>query len=126
MESRDLATAHAVGRVVLGSALALAPGLTARAWVGRPAAAPGTRVITTAMGSRDVAIGLGLADALRRGREPRPWLRAGMLGDVADLAATIAARGAIPRPATALVTSLAAGSIALGLYLHRELGKSPR
>jgi hypothetical protein len=125
MDARALATTLAAGRVSFGAALALAPRLVGRAWAGRAAAAPATRVITTAMGARDAALGLGLLEALRGGGEPRPWLRAAVLADAADLTATLAARRDIPAVSAVLVTGIAGGSVALGVYLHRELGKAP-
>jgi hypothetical protein len=123
MQPGSLATAHAAGRIAMGAALAVAPGLAGRAWVGRAGARPGPQVITTAMGVRDLAIGLGLAGALRGGQPPGPWLRAALIADAADLVATVRARGAIPALATAGVGALAGGSIALGLYLERALGQ---
>jgi hypothetical protein len=124
MEPRTLAFTHAAGRIAAGAALALAPGTVGRAWVGRVGAAPGARVITTAMGTRDAAIGMGLAAALRSGREPGGWVRAGVLADTADLVATLRARDAIPALSVAGVAVIAAGSAALGLYLDRALAQS--
>jgi hypothetical protein len=122
MDPRTLAATHAIGRLAMGGALALAPGAVAGAWVGRPGRTPGGRVVATAMGARDAAIGLGLLDALRSGREPGPWLRAAALSDAADLVATVRARGAVPRLSLLGVSALAAGSAALGVYLDRALG----
>jgi hypothetical protein len=123
MDPRSLATAHAASRAALGAALAIAPGLVGRAWVGRAAARPGPQVVTTAMGVRDLAIGLGLAGALRGGQPPGPWLRAALMADAADLVATVRARRAIPARGTAGVCAVASGSVALGLYLEHALGQ---
>jgi ribulose kinase len=121
VDARRIATGHAAGRAALGAALAVAPGLVARAWVGRDAPATGTRVITTAMGARDVGIGLGALGAIRAGRGTRPWLLAGVLADVADLVATVRARDELPPVGVAGVSALAAGSAAVGLWLAREV-----
>jgi hypothetical protein len=123
MDLRTLAFSHAAGRIAAGAALALAPGTVGRAWVGRAGAAPGARVITTAMGARDAALGLGLAAALRSGREPGPWLRAAVLADAADLVATVRARHAVPAVSLVGVAAIAGGSAGLGLYLDRTLGQ---
>jgi hypothetical protein len=124
MDTRTLALTHAAGRIAAGAALALAPGTVGRAWVGRVGATPGTRVITTAMGARDAAIGMGLAAALRSGREPGDWVRAGVLADAADLMATLRARDDVPALSLIGVAAIAAGSAALGLYLDRALAQS--
>jgi hypothetical protein len=120
MDARGVAIQQAVGRAVLGGALAVAPGVAARGWIGADAARPATQVVTTAMGARDVGIALGLAGALRSGRGARPWLVAGVLADVADLVATLRARDAIPAPAVAGVAALAAGSAAVGVWLAQR------
>lgn len=123
MDPRTLAWTEALGRAAIGAALTLAPRRLGRGWVGRAGALPGTRVVTTAVGARDLALGLGLADALRTGREPRPWLVAGALADAADVAATLRAHRSIPTAAAVGVTTLAGGSLALALYLRRELDR---
>jgi hypothetical protein len=121
MNPRALATQQAAGRAVVGAALALAPGLAARGWVGRRSASdPGTQVVTTAMGARDLAIAAGVAGALRAGRGARPWLLAGALADAADLVATLRARDALPAPAVAGVGAVAAASAALGVWLAQR------
>ena len=126
MGPRDVAIQQAVGRAVIGAALAVAPEFASRGWIGRDASRPGTQVVTTAMGARDLAIALGVAGALRSGRGVRPWLLAGALADTADLVATVRARGAIPAPAVVGVGVLAAGSAALGFWLAAALGARQR
>jgi hypothetical protein len=121
MDPRAAAQQHAAGRAVVGAALTLAPGIAARAWIGRDAAAPGAQVVTTAMGARDLAIALGALRAIRAGRGARPWLLAGVLADAADLVATLRARDALPATAVAGVSALAAGSAAAGAWLARAL-----
>jgi hypothetical protein len=124
MVHRTLATTYALGRVGVGAALVLAPGLLGRAWVGRAGAQPGTRVVTTAMGARDAALGLGLLEALRGGRDPGPWLLAGAFADAADLLAMFRGREDVPAPAFAGVGALAGGAAVLGAYLARAAGQS--
>ena len=121
MDARAAAQQHAAGRAVMGAALTLAPGIAARTWIGRDAAAPGAQVVTTAMGARDVAIGIGALRAIRAGMGARPWLLAGVLADTADLVATLRARDALPTSAVVGVSALAAGSAAVGAWLARTL-----
>ena len=107
-----------LGRVGLGAALVVAPERTTATWIGSDAARPGTQVVATAMGVRDLALGAGAAAALWRGDGARPWVRAGAVADVVDLVATLRAREHLPRLAVAAVGLLAAGSAVLGAYLQ--------
>ncbi len=121
MTARTLAALQAAGRLALGGGIAAAPSLLAGGWVGGVADRPGGRVLATGLGGRDVALALGTVAALRGGRGVRPWLRAGMLADTADLVATLRARGSLPPAAVPVVAAIAGGSVALGAWLQREL-----
>ena len=121
MTARTLAGLQAAGRILLGGGLAAAPSLVAGGWIGSVADRPGGRARATGLGARDVAIALGTLAALRNGHGARPWLRAGMLADAADLAATLRARDGLPPVAVPVVAALAGGSVALGAWLHREV-----
>ena len=118
MDPRTLARLHALGRIAIGSALTLAPERAATAWVGDLARRPGTRVLATALGARDLALGVGTAVAVSRGYGASPWLRAAVLADAADLVATLRARRHLPPVGAAGAGVLAAGSVALGLWFQ--------
>ena len=121
MDPRTLARAHALGRVVVGGVLAAAPTAAGTLWIGRDARRPGARVVTVAFGVRDLAIGLGTAYTLGQGQGATPWLRPGVLTDLADLLAPRRARGDLPAAAVAGVTLVAASSAALGLWAQAAL-----
>jgi hypothetical protein len=121
VDPRAIARLHALGRVAFGAALAAAPARTAVAWVGPAGRKPASTVPTTAMGVRDLAIGLGAVRALGQGFGARPWLWAGTAADVADLVATVRAGRALPRSAVVGVGALAAGSALLGLWAQRAI-----
>jgi hypothetical protein len=118
VEPRDLARLQAFGRIAVGAALTVAPAPSGSAWIGRLGRRPGATVLTTGLGARDLAIGAGIASALRRGHGANPWLRAGVLADLADLAGTVRARHDLPPLAVAGVGLLAGGSAALGLWIQ--------
>jgi hypothetical protein len=122
MDTRAIAIAHALGRVAIGAAITVAPERATRAWIGADAARPGTQLVSTSLGARDLAIGLGAAGALRSGQGARPWVLAGALADTLDLLATVRERETVPR-ATGLigVGALAASSAALGFWLAAGL-----
>jgi hypothetical protein len=121
MDARTLARVQALGRVAVGTALTLAPGRAGAGWMGHDARRPATQVAISALGARDLAIGLGAAYAAGQGYGAGPWLRAGVLADATDLAATLRARDHLSPLAVAGVGAIAAGSALLGLWLSREL-----
>jgi hypothetical protein len=123
MDARTVAYRHALGRAGIGAALTLAPGALARAWVGRKGATTGARVIATALGARDLALGVGIARAVRSGSDAGTWLRAAVFADAVDLIATLRGRDDLPALGVVGVGGMAAGSAALGLWLQRELGE---
>jgi hypothetical protein len=118
-DAHTIARCHALGRVAMGAALTFAPGPLASAWTG--SASPGARLLTSALGARDLGIGLGAAFALGRGTGARPWVRAGVLADATDLVATLRARRDLPALGVAGVAVIATGSTLLGLWLQRAI-----
>ena len=78
MEPRDLALAHARGRMLVGAAFVLAPGLAGRLWIGGDAAQRSVKVLARAFGVRDLALGLGVVIALDRGAPVRGWIEGGV------------------------------------------------
>jgi hypothetical protein len=117
MDARAIALAWSLGRAALGVAITLLPEPATRGWIGRDASRPGAKLLTTSLGARDVAIGLGGAAALRNGNDARLWLIGATLADAADLVATVRARDHIPRTGLFGIGALAGGSAALGAWL---------
>jgi hypothetical protein len=120
MEPRTAARLLTLGRVAVGVALTAAPAKATTGWLGDVARRPGTQVPVTSLGARDVAIGLGGARAVQVGDGAVPWLLAGALADLADLAATLRHRDALPTLGMVGVSALAAGAAAAGLWLAAE------
>jgi hypothetical protein len=121
MTARSLARLQALGRVALGTGLTIAPGLVAGGWVGGVADHREAQALAIGLGARDVALGAGTLSALRGGRGAGSWLRAGIVADAADLAATIRARDSLPPLAFPAVVAMAGGSVLLGAYLQAAL-----
>lgn len=111
----------ALGRVGIGVALVVAPGLFPRLVAGttpREDAIAMTRIA----GARDLGMGLGAALAARGGASPelRRWVAASALADAVD-ALAIARSGSF-RPVPRLLAAAAGGSAAvLGLLAVRRL-----
>jgi len=119
---RDLARIQAFGRVAAGAALTLAPRLVASGWIGpRDARRTPTQVVVSALGARDLALGVGQARAVSSGFGASPWIIAGIVADATDLAATWRARDELPAVGVAGIAALAGASTVLGLWLSRAL-----
>ena len=119
MEATTVARQIALGRLALGGVISVAPGLVTRIWVGEVTTA--TKVLGAGFGVRDVAIGAGLWRALDTGGDARPWLLAGAAGDVADFAATFAARRSLPLVGRIGVAAFAASGAALSVWAARQV-----
>jgi len=118
MDARSLARLQALGRLGLGAGLMVAPGAVAGGWVGGVADRREGQTLAIAAGARDVAIALGALRAIGARHGAAGWVRAGVLADAADAAATWRARDSIPPLAVPAVLALAGGSALLGLWLQ--------
>jgi hypothetical protein len=125
MEPRDLAVAVSRGRIAIGVAGTVAPGILSRAMVGRDGSRGSMKLFSRMLGGRDVALGLGVVIALDRGAPVRGWLEACALADGVDLAACLLARDHMPRQAAATTAVLAGGSALLCTWLSRQLDPAP-
>jgi hypothetical protein len=100
-------------RIVYGAGLLVAPARLSRSWLGPAGATPPTQVPLRGVGAREIAVhGAGLVAALR-GAPLRPWLAASVTGDLADIAATAAARRDLPEGAAPKTLAVAGGSALL-------------
>ena len=118
MDVQALARNQAFGRLGIGLTMLAAPGRVNGPWVGPDAEAPGTAVLSRALAAREIGLGLGLLAALRAGRGARPWILAGVLADVVDLAATVRSKDDVPSFGLIGVGALASGSALIGAYLQ--------
>jgi hypothetical protein len=121
MDARSLARQLAVGRVVIGGALAVAPALAARGWVGDVSSTAGAQALARGFGMRDVAIGAGALAALGNEGNVRDWMLAGFAADAGDLAATLIARRDLPWLGRFGIGALAATGATLSLLAARGL-----
>jgi hypothetical protein len=104
------------GRAGLGLAMVLAPRLVTRPWLGRDARRPATATVVRAQGIREVVLGaLEVRAAADRSAAGGRFLQALAAVDAVDLAATYAARRALPRASTPLIAALAGTAIVVQL-----------
>ncbi len=109
----------ALGRLAYSGGLIFAPRKLAAGWLGGlQAADPSTQIALRGLAGRDAALALGALVTGMTGRSPRGWLLLCSLGDLADIAATLAApEDALPANARVGTIALAGGSALLGLAL---------
>jgi hypothetical protein len=108
-EARVYAQALAGGRTALGLAFFLLPKVGSGLWTG-DTKTPAVRVLSRALGARDMALGLGALLALRNNGSVRGWLEAGGFADAGDAVATIVAWKQLPRARRWLVIIAAGGA----------------
>ena len=114
--------ALALGRIGIGAVALLTPGPALKRWLGPGSARPDTRWLARAVGSRDVAIGIGTLFALKHQSPVRGWLEAGALADAGDLVASLLGIRELPR-----VRALGTAGAALGgvLWSRRLVSQLP-
>lgn len=115
--TRQLTLAFAAGRSAFGLALLGPPSWAAERWIGPDAKRRPVGVAMRGLAARDLLLALGTADAVRRGGMVRPWLAATVAGDLADIAASLAARDSLPRRSRWATPALAGASAAAGIAL---------
>ena len=125
MEARDLALLNARGRMAIGASLVLAPRLIGPMWIGDGADRPVVKLMSRALGARDLALGLGVAVALDRGAPVRGWLEGAALADGMDLFATLLAGDSIPQGKRRRVALVAGVSLVGCAMVARALDPPP-
>lgn len=124
---RLLAIALSLNRIAFGLAYVLRPGEAGKGWIGRAAKDPASQVFARGHGARDIALGAGSLTALARDGEhaARPWLAAQGLADAADVVATLAAGGRLPRGGRRFALAMAGVSTAVATAAALGLGRVP-
>lgn len=125
MDDAQLALTVARGRVVLGLAAVMAPGLTTRVMSRRRQSGGMAPVFARMLGGRDVALGLGAVIALDRGKPVRGWLEGAVLADTVDCVASVLARDEMSPAVFTAAAGLGAASAILGVVLSRRLDPPP-
>jgi hypothetical protein len=101
--------------MAVGAGFLLNPSLSMRTWLGRDSDLVSARVLTRALGARDLMLGAGTMASLEAGEGAERWLHAALVGDATDLLVTLAHRRELPRGGRKLVIAVAASAVALGV-----------
>ncbi len=115
--TRQLTLFYCAGRVAFGLALVGPASWAAARWIGPDAERRPVGVAMRGLAVRDMALGLGAIDAVRRDGAVLPWLVAAAAGDVADIAISLAAGDSLPEQARWGTPVLAGASAAAGTAL---------
>jgi hypothetical protein len=125
-QAQQAATGLAVLRVAFGVAAWILPKLVVRPWVGDVVAEDtGGRVLSRALGGRDIALGVGTLLAMRHGGPSRGWIEASALADSGDLVATVAAFKSLPRLTRWGILALTLGAVVTGGLVAPVIDSSP-
>ena len=98
------------GRVGIGLALILAPGVVGRSWIGPAGATPGARVFVRLTGIRDAVVGLGTTIAAGQRRGGADWLSMGAVCDAGDALVSLVTPG-LPKRARLLGVVVVAAAV---------------
>lgn len=111
LEARQTIRNIAIGRIAFGVAMVLLPRFLGTRWVGSDADSSGAKVLTRALGARDVALGVITLDAVEEDRPVRQAAELGVFCDLVDAAGTLVAGRSVPF-GKRIVTALIAGGAA--------------
>lgn len=100
-------------RIVYDVSLLVAPVRVGRPWIGDLAERKAAQLTLRSIAARDLAINSGIVISAISNAPVRPWLAAAIAGDVADVAATFAARDDVPDGVPAKLVGVGGGSAAL-------------
>jgi hypothetical protein len=122
MDHRQLVRMLAVGRIVLGTTLLIAPGKAGGRWLGPVSSNRAAKVAVRGLAARDLAIGAGTLQALANGTPVRGWALAGGIGDLTDAAASVLAfrQLGLRRALPTLVIAATAGAVSLTSADHLD------
>jgi hypothetical protein len=121
MEARDVAVGLAVGRIAVGVASLVAPGVVGRAMMGSEGDSGGMRCLFRVVGARDLALGIGVVAALDRRAPVGGWLRASAVADGLDAAGTLLARRHLRPTVFPAAAGAATGGALLSVWLAGQL-----
>ena len=126
MDERPIARFTAAGRVAIGVGFVAHPALAIRPWLGADARRPAVRLLSRALGARDLVLGIGTLATLEDRAALQRWLRAALVADATDFLVTLAERDALPRSGRALVLAVAGGAVAMGAAAVAAGSAAPR
>jgi hypothetical protein len=102
------------------------PTFMARPWIGDSATGTPARLLSRAMGGRDLALGLGALMALERSDQGAgSWVALGGMADGVDALSTVVAFGSLPRRSRWAILAVTVGAATVSLAVARSMAPPP-
>ena len=119
MDTRTTVLGIARGRIVMGLAMLILPGVMLRVMFGRQASTPSARVLARMFGAREFVLGVGTVTSVKEGTQDAEWVSASAVADAVDGLAMAFSPGVPRRSRPAALIGTAAAL--LGMQAAREL-----
>jgi hypothetical protein len=121
VDPKAAARALAIGRIVFGGAMLVAPRRVVGLWLGRHARTGAASVMTRATGARDVLLGGMVLHTLEHPEVAPRWVASTGAMDAVDGLSALAVRGELPGGRGPAGIAFAAAAAGLGLYAARGM-----
>lgn len=119
MDTRTTVLGIARGRIVMGLAMLILPGVMLRILFGRNASTPSARVLARMFGAREFVLGVGTVTSVKEGTQDAEWVSASAMADAVDGLAMAFSPGVPRRSRPAALVGTAAAL--LGIKAARQL-----
>jgi hypothetical protein len=119
MDTRTTVLGLARGRIVMGLAMLILPGVVLRIMFGRDASTPSSRVFARMLGARELVLGVGTVTSVKERTQDAEWVSASALVDAVDGLAMALSPGVPRRSRPAAIVGT--GAAVLGMQAARKL-----
>jgi hypothetical protein len=119
MDTRTTVLGIARGRIVMGLAMLILPGVMLRVLFGRHASTPSGRVLARMFGAREFVLGVGTVTSVKERTQDAEWVSASAVVDAVDGLAMAFSPGVPRRSRPAALVGTAAAL--LGMQAARKL-----
>jgi hypothetical protein len=119
MDQRTTVLAIARGRIVMGLAMLILPGVMLRILFGRDASTPSGRVLARMFGAREFVLGVGTVTSVKERTQDAEWVSASAVVDAVDGLAMAFSPGVPRRSRPSALVGIVAS--ALGMQAARKL-----
>ena len=114
---RALEATYAFGRLAFGGGLIAAPGEVGSLLLDERAHKKAVRIFARSYGTRDTVLGIGMLGAIATESDTGPWLQAGILSDLLDVAVQVGEWSDLPPKKRLPGISAAFGGAVVGAAL---------
>jgi hypothetical protein len=119
MDTRTTVLGIARGRIVMGLAMLILPGVMLRILFGRDASTPSGRVLARMFGAREFVLGVGTVTSVKERTQDAEWVSASAVVDAVDGLAMAFSPGVPRRSRPSALVGIVAS--ALGMQAARKL-----